>query len=107
MDANEIVAEIESTQEALLASVAAKFASPSLDLENMIPKKSNWDLKRAVAPQLRKLEKRTQKALRELQLEAVQRRRNDTDQEASGRILAQTVAHVELPESDDDDDLRV
>jgi len=38
----------------------------SLDFTNLAPKKPDWDLKRAIAPKLEKLEKRTQKAIAEL-----------------------------------------
>ena len=36
------------------------------DFTNLAPKKPDWDLKRAIAPKLEKLEKRTQKAIAEL-----------------------------------------
>lgn len=104
VDANDILAEIDAEHDALLSSSAAKFASPSLDLENMIPKKSNWDLKRAIGPKLNNLERRTQHALRDLQYQSAQRRNSNNDEERSGQILAQTVLNVELPSSDNEDD---
>lgn len=96
----DLVAAIEAEQEAALAGAAAKFASDRLDLDNMVPKKANWDLKRALAPRLERLERRTQRALRAIARESAQKQAA-ADGDEYGR-LARAVADAELEASDND-----
>lgn len=97
----ELVASIESEQEVALDSAGAKFKSDNLDLDNMVPKKANWDLKRAIAPRLEKLEQRTQRALRAIARESAQKQMLTADGEEYGR-LARAVADAELEASDNE-----
>jgi coiled-coil domain-containing protein 12 len=88
-------------QDAVLSAANVKFASAALDFDNMVPKKSNWELKRALKPRLDRLERRTQRALLELAREAAQRQAGSAE---GGEQLARSVAGAQLVDSDDDDD---
>lgn len=94
-------ADVQAEQDQLLSTVASKFASETLDLENMIPKKANWELKRALKPSLDRLERRTQRALVEMAHASIPR---DADRERNGSRFARTVAAINLPESSDEED---
>lgn len=50
----------------LIRSANRKFADPAMDMDNIVPRKGNWDMKRSLAPKLERLELRTKKALVEL-----------------------------------------
>lgn len=84
-----------------MSQAAAKFASAALDLENMIPKKANWELKRSLKPRLDILERRTQRALAELARLAAQKQGDGVDE---GAHLARTVAAAEITDSGDEDE---
>lgn len=92
---------VQAEQDQLLSTVASKFANEMLDLDNMIPKKANWELKRALKPSLDRLERRTQRALVEMAHAAIP---SETDHERSGSGFAQTVAAMDLPESSGEED---
>lgn len=40
-----------------------KFSDPALDLDNIVPKNSSWDIERSLAGKLELLEQRTQRAI--------------------------------------------
>ena len=76
----------------------ARFADPAMDLENMVPKKPNWDLKRAISPQIEALQRQTKQAL----LEIAQQRAMAS---GTGEDLASTVKHAaEVPSSEEEDE---
>jgi hypothetical protein len=68
----------------------------------MVPKKSNWDLKRLVAQKLEKLERRTQLAIFDLAQTGSESRGAETGGTANGQYLARTVADVRFVDSDDE-----
>jgi hypothetical protein len=100
----EVLRALEAEQDAVLRQAAAKFASSTLDLENMVPKKSNWDLKRLVAPKLEKLERRTQLAIFDLARTGPGSRCAEASGKANGQYLARTVADVRFIDSDNEHD---
>lgn len=69
-DPEEILKQITESQEELIKSTNRKFGDPSLDLDNVVPRKANWDIERSLTPKLERLEKRTQRAI----LQIVQRK---------------------------------
>lgn len=80
----------QEKQKAILDAANAKFADPTTDLDNLVPKNSNWDLKAQLKPKLAILEKRTQQAL----LETVREKAKG----ATGKQLAAAVATLsQLP----------
>jgi cwf18 pre-mRNA splicing factor len=91
---------LQAEQDRLLSSSATKFASADLDLENLIPKKANWELKRALKPRLDRLERRTQRALVEIVRVAAQ---GSTGAGSDGAQLARAVASAGLADPDEDD----
>lgn len=74
----------QEKQKEVLEAASAKFADPTTDLENLVPKPTNWDLKAQLKPKLTILEKRTQQSL----LENLRKK----SQGASGPQLADAVA---------------
>jgi hypothetical protein len=68
----------------------------------MVPKKSNWDLKRVIAPKLEKLERRTQQAIYDLVRGNVGAGMDTSAESDAGQRLARTVADVRFVDSDDD-----
>lgn len=94
---------MEDSHEALLKDAAQRFASPALDIENKIPKKVAWDLKNALAPQLERLERRTQVALDELARSNASSQMQDGSDDA-GQRLARTVHAMRGVDAHDDDD---
>lgn len=65
-DPRELLREITEAHAELIKSTNRKFGDPSLDLDNLIPRKGSWDMERALQPKLEKLEKRTEKAILEI-----------------------------------------
>lgn len=61
-----LLQQILDEQETMIRSANRKFADPALDLENIVPRKGNWDMKRSLAPKLQRLEQRTKRTLHEL-----------------------------------------
>jgi hypothetical protein len=100
---SDVLATVEAEQEAALTAASSKFTSPALDLNNMVPKKSNWELKRALAPKLARLERRTQRSVYELARKATEKQSSDVGDEA-GQRLARTVADARLIDSDNEND---
>ncbi len=93
-------AELEKRKEEqklVIDAANAKFADPATDLENMAPKKPNWDLKRQLAPKLALLQKRTQKSLLEILSERAMKI-------GTGEQLASAVANVPDLSSDEEED---
>ena len=54
----------------------------NIDFSDLAPKKPDWDLKRAIEPKLRKLERRTEKAIAEIVRERLQKEASNDNQEA-------------------------
>lgn len=50
----------------MLMKAARNFANPKRDVENLVPKSINWELKRDLAPKLQKLRDKTDLAIVEL-----------------------------------------
>lgn len=69
-DPGELLQQITEAQEELIKTTNRKFGDPSLDLDNLVPRKGNWDMERSLAPKLERLEQRTQRAI----LQIVQRK---------------------------------
>lgn len=65
--------KIMETQDALLRSFSRKFADPSLDLDHMVPRTGNWDMKRSLNRKLERLERRTHRAI----IKAVQQKQQE------------------------------
>lgn len=99
-DVSMVVADTQAEYDAVLSAAADKFRSAQLDVDNIVPKKANWELKRALKPKLDRLEKRTERALLELAREAAQRGKNEGE---GGDLFARTVAAAELVDSDQED----
>ncbi|PXF48100.1 Coiled-coil domain-containing protein 12 [Gracilariopsis chorda] len=76
-----LLQQILDEQESLIRSANRKFADPALDLDNIVPRKGNWDMKRSLAPKLQRLEQRTKRTLRELLREK---------QASEGNLVSQT-----------------
>jgi coiled-coil domain-containing protein 12 len=94
---------MEAEHEAALSAATSKFRSAALDLSNMVPKKSNWELKRALAPQLERLERRTQRAVYELARAAAERE-TVAGRDDAGQRLALAVRDAAQVDSDVEDD---
>lgn len=62
-DPEKLLKQITEAQEELIKSTNWKFGDPSLDLDNLVPRKANWDIERSLEPKLNRLEKRTQRAI--------------------------------------------
>lgn len=90
--------ELKSTYEAMATEATLMFKSGTSDLEMMAPKKVNWDLKARLAPQMRLLQRQTQRALVELARENVGR------SGSLGRNVGNIVATRAVSDDDDDDD---
>lgn len=91
---------VQSEQDQLLSHALSKFASTALDLDNMIPQKSNWELKRALKPRLDQLERRTQRALVELAHASVPKKTGISGTEPSYAHTV-TVAATDMSDSSD------
>lgn len=65
---NDVVSQIEEQLEAL----KTPFVVEEIDIQNLAPRKPDWDLKRDVAKKLEILERRTQRAIAELIRERLQ-----------------------------------
>lgn len=63
VDAGQLLHEVMANQEELIKNTNRKFGDPALDLDNLVPRKGNWDIKRSLAPKLARLEQRTQRAV--------------------------------------------
>jgi coiled-coil domain-containing protein 12 len=75
--------KVEEKSAVTLALEAARAAAPlsnDVDANVLAPKKSNWDLKRDVAGQLEKLEKRTQRSIIVLLKERLEREASEDDE---------------------------
>ncbi|CAN8070684.1 unnamed protein product [Agarophyton chilense] len=72
--------QVLDEQQALIRSSNRKFMDPTLDLDNIVPRKVNWDMKRSLAPKLQRLEQRTKRAL----VEILQKKQTE-----HGRLLSQ------------------
>ena len=68
-------------------------------LLNLAPKKANWDLKRDIEPQMKKLRSATDRAIIELIRKRVSEEQND---EGAQGALAAAVARQEQADRDDD-----
>lgn len=73
----------------------AKFEDPSSDLENIAPKKVNWDLKMQLEPKLATLRKQTQRALMEIV-------RDKVSANGTGTQLASAVSNADELSSEED-----
>lgn len=93
-----VVEEVAAEYDGVLAAAAAKFASDALVADNIVPKKANWELKRALRPRLDRLERRTERALVALAREGAPK-----DGAAGGEHLARTVAAATLVDEDQDE----
>lgn len=62
-EASSLVQEILEAQEGQMKAFEKKFADPSMDLDNMVPRKGHWDMKRALAPKIERLERRTRRTI--------------------------------------------
>lgn len=69
-DPGELLEQITREHDELIKATNRRFADPSLDLDNLVPRKGTWDMEKSLAPKLERLEKRTQRAL----LQIVQRK---------------------------------
>lgn len=84
--------QIIDKYEEYLHSTNAKFMDPALDLDNLVPRKSNSDMKQLLDARLRKLEKRTQRAIIE-----IARRKQMEEGDLTGPSTAE-----QIPSSDED-----
>eukprot|EP00051_Salpingoeca_urceolata_P027838 m.483543 g.483543 ORF g.483543 m.483543 type:complete len:123 (+) comp22975_c0_seq1:93-461(+) len=67
------IPSIEEEVEKRLASTTVELPGDAgVDLLNLAPRKIDWDLKRAIAPKLEKLDRRTQRAIAEIILARVE-----------------------------------
>lgn len=66
VDPNKTLQRVIDKHEALIRSAGAKFMDPSLDFDNLLPKKSNTEFKHALSGKLERLHKRTRLALVEI-----------------------------------------
>lgn len=82
---------------AALEEANAKFNDPSTDLENMAPKKVNWDLKAQLEPKLAVLRKQTQRALEDIVREKV-------TASGTGMQLASAVSNAPELSSEEDEE---
>lgn len=62
-DPEEFLRKLIDTYETRIKAATRKFADPALDTDNRIPRKGNWDMKRSLAPKLKRLEQRTHRAI--------------------------------------------
>lgn len=70
-----------------LEAAKAPQVTNELDISNLAPRKSDWDLKRDVAKKLEKLERRTQKAIAELIRDRLKQRQADLAELVSAATL--------------------
>jgi len=90
---------LKSTYDAMVTEANVMFKSGgAADLEMMAPKKVNWDLKARLVPQMRLLQRQTQRALLELARENVAR------SGSLGRNVGNIVATRAVSDDDDDDE---
>lgn len=61
-----LLKEITQDQEDMFRLTNGKFMDPSLDLDNLIPKKGNTDMKRVLTSKLLRLQRRTRKTIIEI-----------------------------------------
>lgn len=59
-------ADVVSEMETQLEALKAPFVVEEIDIQNLAPRKPDWDLKRDVSKKLEVLERRTQRAIAEL-----------------------------------------
>ncbi len=83
--------------EKMISDANAKFNNPDSDLDIIVPKKVNWDLKLQFAPKLKTLQRETHRALLEMAREKVAG--------GAGAQLVSAVAQAsQLASNDDDED---
>lgn len=63
IDASEPLRKMKESHDKLINTINLKFNDPALDIDNLVPRKGNWDIKRSLAPKLERLERRTQRAI--------------------------------------------
>lgn len=80
----------------MMSDANAKFNNPVTDLDIIVPKKVNWDLKMQIAPKLKTLQRQTHRALLEMAREKVAG--------GAGIQLVSAVAQASQVSSNDDDD---
>lgn len=78
MDAGQVLRDIIESQEELIKNTNMKFGDPALDLDNLVPRKGNWDIKRNFAPKLALLEQRTRRAIIRMAQEKARERKELT-----------------------------
>ncbi|XP_044727261.1 coiled-coil domain-containing protein 12 [Chrysoperla carnea] len=72
-------ANIQDEVKDQLAAGKSRVVIEELDIQNLAPRKPDWDLKRDVAKKLEILEKRTQRAIAELIRDRLKQRQDVTD----------------------------
>lgn len=90
---------LKATYDGMVVEATAMFKSATFDLEMMAPKKVNWDLKARLAPQLRTLQRRTQRALADMA------RENVRGAASTGNVNLNISSNIAAVSDDDDDDL--
>lgn len=81
----------------MLSDANAKFNNPATDLDIIVPKKVNWDLKLQFAPKLKTMQRQTHRALLEMAREKVA--------DGAGTQLVSAVAQAsQLASNDEDED---
>lgn len=69
-----------------LSDLKAPFVVEEIDIQNLAPRKPDWDLKRDVSKKLERLDRRTQRAIAELIRERLQSNQGGIDLEAVNAV---------------------
>lgn len=79
---DDVIAKISTEVEALKTPIVVD----EIDIQNLAPRKPDWDLKRDVSKKLEILERRTQRAIAELIRERLQLNRGNVDLQAVNTV---------------------
>lgn len=79
---DDVIAKISTEVEALKTPIVVD----EIDIQNLAPRKPDWDLKRDVSKKLEILERRTQRAIAELIRERLQLNRGNVDLQAVNAV---------------------
>ncbi|XP_058808661.1 coiled-coil domain-containing protein 12 [Phymastichus coffea] len=82
--------DIESEVKDQLQAATTKPVIEELDISNLAPRKSDWDLKRDCSKKLEKLQKRTQKAIAEIIMERAKKQDLATAVKAGSEVLSKS-----------------
>ncbi|OBZ75761.1 Coiled-coil domain-containing protein 12 [Grifola frondosa] len=94
--------KVEGLAETIITEDAERRAQ-ELDLFNIAPKRSNWDLKREMEKKLAKLERKTQEAIHTLIRQRLAAQKGQSDDLVGAMKAEERAGQLEDPASDEED----